>query len=143
VKRVAATVDEFLATVSHEQRRALSKLRATIRATVPGAEECITYGIPGYRLHGRFFVGFGVAGEKCSFYPGGAPVGVHHDELKAYDLSKGTIRFPATSPLPASLVRRIVKARLAEYAARSSTKSKTPRKTARARRAETKRKKPA
>ena len=134
MKRVAATVDEFLATVSDDQRRALTKLRATIRATIPGAEECIAYGIPGYRYNGRFLLGFGVAGRLCSFYPGGAPIGVHRDELSAYALSKGTIRFSAHSPLPASLVRRMVKARIAEHAARFGEKLARSRKVTRSRR---------
>ncbi len=62
-------------------------------------------------------VWFGAAANHCAFYPGAFPMKAHEDELKAYDTSKGTIRFHAGSPLPAPLVRKLVKSRIAEYAA--------------------------
>jgi uncharacterized protein YdhG (YjbR/CyaY superfamily) len=63
-------------------------------------------------------VAFGAAANHCAFYPGSLPVEAHKKELKAYDTSKGTIRFPADSPLPSALVRRLVKTRIAEHAAK-------------------------
>ena len=63
---------------------------------------------------------FGAAANHCAFYPGAYPVEAHQDEVKAYDTSKGTIRFQADSPLPATLVRKLVKTRIAEYAAKRS-----------------------
>ena len=108
------TIDEYLAALSDDKRVALEKLRKNIRAAAPKAEECISYGIPAFRLDGRLLVGFGGAANHCAFYPGAYPVAAHKDELKDYDTSKGTIRFQADKPLPVSLVRKLVKARIAE-----------------------------
>lgn len=112
------TIDEYLAPLSQEKRAALEKLRKDIRSAAPGAEECISYQIPGFRLDGRLLVSFGATANHCSFYPGAFPVVAHKKELEAYDTSKGTIRFRTDSPLPATLVRKLVKTRIAEHAAR-------------------------
>jgi uncharacterized protein YdhG (YjbR/CyaY superfamily) len=105
------TIDEYLARLSDEQRAALEKLRRDIKSAAPKAEECISYQIPGFRFGGRLLVSFGAAENHCAFYPGALPVETHKDELKAYKTSKGTIRFQADSPLPATLVRKLVKSR--------------------------------
>ena len=82
-------------------------------------EECISYHLPAFRLDGKLLVAFGAAAHHCAFYPmSGTTVEAHRDELKHYDTSKGTIRFQADRPLPAALVRKLVKARIAEIAAR-------------------------
>ena len=108
------TLDEYLAPLSAEKRVALEKLRKTIRAAAPKAEECISYSIPAFRLNGML-VGFGATAKTCAFYlMSGSTVAAHKDELKDYDTSKGTIRFQADKPLPAALVRKLVKARIAE-----------------------------
>jgi uncharacterized protein YdhG (YjbR/CyaY superfamily) len=113
------TIDEYLARVSDDKRTALEKLRRTIKAAVPKAEECVSYGLPAFRLDGRPLVAFGACANLCSFFPmSTTTVEAHQDELKGYDTSKGTIRFPADKPLPAGLVRKLVKARIAENAAR-------------------------
>ena len=112
------TIDEYLAPLSDEKRIALEKLRRAIRSAAPEAEECISYRVPAFRLGGRMLVAFGAAANHCAFYPGARPVEAHKDELKAYDTSKGTIRFQADGPLPARLVRKLVKTRIAEHAAR-------------------------
>src|SRR5215472_17937105 len=114
--RKAGTVDDYLAPLSNEKRAALQKLRRDIRSAAPRAEECISYGIPAFRLDGRMLVWFGASKDHCSFYPGGI-VQDFKDEVADYDISKGTIRFPATEPLPAALVRKLVKARIAKNAA--------------------------
>jgi uncharacterized protein YdhG (YjbR/CyaY superfamily) len=128
-KQRARTVDEFLAALTDEQRSALMKLRRTIRAATPDAEECISYGIPAFRLGGKFFVGFGASARHCAFYPGALPVAELKRELKDYDTSKGTIRFQPDKPLPVSLVRRIVKMRLAEYRGRTRQPGTNRRRT--------------
>ena len=110
------TIDEYLAPLSNEKRAALEKLRRAIKSAAPRAEECISYGIPAFRLGGRMLVAFGAAAKHCAFYAGSFPVKAHKDELKAYDTSKGTIRFQADSPMPATLVRKLVKTRIAERA---------------------------
>ncbi len=111
-------IDEYLAPLSDEKRAALEKLRRAIRSAAPKAEECISYQIPAFRLRGRLLVAFGAAANHCAFYPGSFPVETHKEELKAYDTSKGTVRFRADSPLPATLVRKLVKTRMAEHASR-------------------------
>ncbi len=108
------TIEEYLASLTDEKRRALQALRKAIRAAAPKAQECINYNIPTFRLGGKMLVSFGAARNHCSFYPGARPVSVHKKELKAYDTSKGTIRFPADRPLPTGLVRKLVKTRMAE-----------------------------
>jgi uncharacterized protein YdhG (YjbR/CyaY superfamily) len=112
--RKPQTIDEYLAPLSEEKRAALQKLRRAIKAAAPQAEECISYQIPAFRLGGRLLVAFGAAAKHCAFYPGSAPVEGFKDELDPYDTSKGTIRFQAERPLPTTLVRKLVKARIAE-----------------------------
>lgn len=108
------TIDEYLATLRADQRAALEKLRKAIRAAAPKAEECISYQLPAFRQNGML-VGFGATAKHCAFYlMSASTVEAHQDELKDYDTSKGTIRFPAEKPLPAALVRKLVRARIAE-----------------------------
>ena len=115
-KRKASTIDEYLAKLSDDKRAALEKLRKTIRAAAPQAEECISYQMPAFRLNGML-VGFGATANHCAFYPMSAStVAAHKEELQGYDTSKGTIRFQPDKPLPAALVRKLVKARIAENA---------------------------
>ncbi len=111
------TIDEYLAAVSADQRAVLEKLRKAIKAAAPGAEECISYGLAAFRLNGKALVAFGATANHCAFYPmSSTTVAAHQDQLKDYDTSKGTIRFQADKPLPAALVRKLVKARIAENA---------------------------
>jgi uncharacterized protein YdhG (YjbR/CyaY superfamily) len=112
------TIDEYLAPLNNEKRSALEKLRRAIKSAAPKAEECISYQLPAFRIGGRMLVAFGAATNHCAFYPGAHPVEAHKNELKAYDTSKGTIRFHAARPLPATLVRKLVRTRIAEYAAK-------------------------
>jgi uncharacterized protein YdhG (YjbR/CyaY superfamily) len=112
------TIDEYLAPLSNDKRVALEKLRRAIKSAAPKAEECISYGVPAFRLGGKFLVAFGAAKNHCSFYPGSFPIKAHKDELRSYDTSKGTIRFPMESSLPSALVRKLVKSRISEHAAK-------------------------
>jgi len=116
VQRKPQSIDEYLALLSDEKRATLQKLRRAIKAAAPGVEECISYQIPAFRLRGRMLVAFGAAAKHCAFYPGAFPIRSHKNELKGYDTSKGTIRFPVGRPLPATLVRKLVRARITEYA---------------------------
>ena len=115
------TIDEYLRTVSPDKRAALKKLRRTIRSAFPRAEECISYGMPGFRLDGRVVAWFAAATNHCSFYPGGIPDGFE-SELADYETSKGTIRFQPDHPIPAGLVKRLIKARIARTAEGSPRK---------------------
>ena len=110
--RTPETIDEYLADVSDEKRAALQKLRKAIRAAAPRAEECIAYQVPSFRLDGGFLLSFGAGANHCAFYPGSAAIEICRKELEDYDTSKGTVRFPAERPLAASLVRKLVKARI-------------------------------
>jgi uncharacterized protein YdhG (YjbR/CyaY superfamily) len=113
-------IDEYLAALSDDKRAALEKLRKTIRAAVPKAEEGISYGLAAFRLAGKPLVGFGAAANHCAFYPmSSTTVNAHQGDLEAYDTSKGAIRFQADKPLPVALVRKLVKARIAENERRS------------------------
>ena len=115
------TINEYLARVSPEQRTALNKLRRTIHAAFPRAQECISYGIPAFRLDGRVVAWFAAAAHHLSFFPGGV-LEPFKAELKDYKTSKGTVRFQPDHPLPAGLVRRMIKARIAKAAARPMRK---------------------
>lgn len=116
----ATTVDEYLARLSDDKRGALERLRRTIKAAAPRAEECISYQLPAFRLDGRMLVWYGAGANHCSFYPG-AIVEAHKADLQRYETSKGTIRFQPNAPLPAALVKKLVKARIAANAARTSS----------------------
>ena len=108
-------IDEYLAKVRTDKRAALQKLRKAIKAIVPKAEECTSYNLPAFRLDGRILVCFGASANHCSFFPSSSTtVAALKEELKGYDTSKGTIRFPADKPLPVALVRKIVEARIVE-----------------------------
>ena len=110
---MAETHDSYLEALSADRRRALKKLRRDIRAAAPKAQECISYGIPSFRLNGKLLVSYGAAAKHCAFYPGSI-AREFAKELKDYDTSgKGTIRFATDKPLPTALVRKIVKARIA------------------------------
>jgi uncharacterized protein YdhG (YjbR/CyaY superfamily) len=124
-----STIDDYLAGVSDDKRTALEKLRRTIKGAAPRAEECISYSIPAFRLDGRVLVFFAAAKLHCSFFPGAYPIEVLKDELKGYSISKGTVRFDPSKPLPATLVRKLVKARITElaHAARAREARKRPK----------------
>lgn len=115
MKPAAKSVAAYFAALAPEHRATLEKLRRTIRAVVPKAEEKISYGIPTLVLDGRTLLSYGAAAKHCSLYPG-ALVGTFAAELKDYSTSKGTIRFPIGSTLPPQLVGKIVKACVARNA---------------------------
>ena len=108
------TIDEYLAGVKPDQRTALEKLRQTIQAIAPKAKECISYGIPAFRLNGRLLVGFGAWANHCSFYPmSSMTLRRFQRDIKDFQTSKGTLRFSPDKPLPVALVRKLVQARMA------------------------------
>ena len=117
--KTAATVEDYLAEVSPEARATLEKLRQTIKAVVPDAVEVISYQVPTFKLDGRMLVSYAAFKNHCSFFPGAAPIKAHEDELKSYQTSKGTIRFATGKPLPAALVKKLVKTRIKANEARA------------------------
>lgn len=109
------TIDEYLATVKGERRAALDHLRRTIRAVVPRAEECISYRIPAFRLDGKVIAGFLATAKGCSYYPfSGATLRTLARELEGYEGTRGSLHFDPARPLPKALVRKLLRARIAE-----------------------------
>lgn len=116
------TIDAYLAMVSPEARATLSKLRKTIRSAAPKATEQISYGMPMFRHH-RMLVAFAAFTHHCSLFPMSRKVMARFQkELQSYETSAGTIRFPTNKGLPATLVRKIVKARIDEIEERLKAK---------------------
>ena len=108
------TVDEYLAGVPEPARTTLNKIRATIQSVVPAeATEVISYGVPTFKYNGPV-IWFAAFSKHCSVFPTASVIEKFKDELKNYRTSKGTIQFPVDKPLPAALVKKMVKARLAE-----------------------------
>lgn len=110
-----ADIDEYLASVPEPARTTLTKLRAAIRSAVPSeATETISYRVPTFKYKGGL-VGFAAFANHCSLFPMSlAVMEAFKDDLKAFDTSKGTIRFPLDKPPATGLVKRLVKARIAE-----------------------------
>ena len=113
--KVQSPIDTYLAAQPHDVRRTLTLIRRAIQAAAPAAIESVSYGLPAFRLNDRPLVAFRAAKAHCAIYPMSPDViRTLADELSAYDVSKGTIRFPIDAPLPAALVKRIVKLRAGE-----------------------------
>jgi uncharacterized protein YdhG (YjbR/CyaY superfamily) len=122
-------IDAYLAAVPADARAALEKLRKTINAAVPEPVEAISYQMPTIKYRGRPLVAFAALTNHCSLFPmSTAAITAHKDELARYETSKGTIRFPASKPLPVALVRKLVRARIAEINAAIEAKRRRPRK---------------
>jgi len=110
-----ATIDAYFSTVKGERREALEVLRRTIRTIVPDAEECISYGIPAFRHDGRIVAGFQATATGCSYYPfSGTTLGTLKRELEGYAGTKSAVHFGPDRPLPVALVRKLIRARIAE-----------------------------
>ncbi len=113
------SVEEYLAACDPEQRAALERLRATIRAVVPEATEVISYQIPTFRANGRMLVSYAAFKNHLSLFPlSRAVLADFTEDLRPYLSGKSTIRFQADEPIPEVLVQKLVRARLAENAAR-------------------------
>jgi uncharacterized protein YdhG (YjbR/CyaY superfamily) len=113
------TVEEYLAGLPEPARTTLRKLRTTIRAAVPkAATEGISWGMPMFK-HEGMLLGLAAFSKHCSIFPGPTVIAALKDDLKDFRTSKGTIQFPLDEPLSAPLVKKIVKARLAENAQRN------------------------
>jgi len=115
MKTKSQTFDGYLAELPDDQRTALEQLRKTIKSAAPKAEEYVNYGLPSFRLDGKMLVAIGAGAKHCAFYPcNSTTVAAHAKELAGFETSKGTIKFQPEKTLPAALVRKIVKERIAE-----------------------------
>ena len=118
-KSAPKTVDEYLARIPEPAHATLQKVRATIRSVVPSeAAEVLSYGIPAFRSAGAVVVWYAAFADHCSLFPTASAIAKFKDELKSFRVSKGTIQFPVHKPLPAALLRKIIKARLAAISSR-------------------------
>ena len=125
LRRVASSVDEYIAAQPEAVRPKLEQVRTVIRKTVPDAVEGIAYRMPGYKLNGKPLLYFAGFKEHYSlFAASGTFFAQLKEELKAYELRKGTIRFPLTKPVPVQLISRIAKLRAASIV---SPATKPPR----------------
>ncbi len=112
-------VEAYLAALPADARATLEQIRVTIKALAPKAVELISYQIPTFKLDGRMLVSYAAFKNHCSFFPGAGPLKAFADDLKSYETAKGTVRFPTSKPMPATLVRKLVKHRIAENKARA------------------------
>jgi uncharacterized protein YdhG (YjbR/CyaY superfamily) len=112
------TVHEYLAHAPEPARRMLNKMRAAIRSAVPpDAIETISYRIPAFTRNG-VIVWYAAFANHCSLFPTGSVVEAFKDELKGFKTSTGTIQFSLDKPLPIALIKKIVKARVAQHEAK-------------------------
>ena len=115
MRSTPSTIDDYLATVSPDHRATLQRLRETIRSIVPDAQECISYGLPAFRLEGKIVAGFSATSKGCSYYPfSGSTLKTLARAITRYDHTKSALHFSTDEPLPDALVRRLIKARIAE-----------------------------
>lgn len=117
------TVDEYLATANAAQRRVLETMRRAIHAAAPGVEEYVGYGLAGFKLNGRPLLYLGAWAGHCALYAASPAMQTKFQkELKDFEVSKGTIKFTPEKSLPVALVKRLVKARIAENGRRKAAR---------------------
>lgn len=117
-----ATIDAYLAGVTGPRRATLEAVRRTIRSAIPAAEECISYGIPAFRLDGKVVAGFAATATGCSYFPfSGTTLDTLAPELAGYGRTKSALHFAADRPLPPALVRKLLRARIAEESSRPAS----------------------
>lgn len=120
------SVEDYFASLTEDQRKALQKLREQIRAASPEATEAVYYSMPSFRYRGKALVAYAAFKDHLSLFPLGASVlDALGDELKDFRTSKGTLQFTIEKPMPAALVKKLVQARMAEIDAKQP---KGPRK---------------
>jgi uncharacterized protein YdhG (YjbR/CyaY superfamily) len=115
VRRKPSTIDDYLKGIPEDRRHALEDLRAKIRSVVPIAEECISYRMPAFRLGGAVVAGFLATAKGCSYFPfSGSTLKTLARDISRYDSTKSSLHFSADKPLPITLVRKLLRARIAE-----------------------------
>jgi uncharacterized protein YdhG (YjbR/CyaY superfamily) len=121
------SIHTYLAALPADRREALEKLRKTIHALVPNAEECISYYMPAFRVEGRVVAGFLATSKGCSYYPfSGRTLATLATEVAAFEQTKGALHFDPKRGLPKALVRKLLWTRLAETARPSRVRAARP-----------------
>ncbi len=121
-------IDDYLQTLPEDRRKALEDLRAKIRSLVPEAEECISYRIPAFRLHGAIVAGFHATKKGCSYFPfSGSTLRTVARFVGGYDRTKSALHWAPDQRLPATLVRRLIEARMAEIEASQIRRARSAR----------------
>ena len=116
-------IDEYIAALDEPKRTTLKELRQTIRGIVPDAQECISYGMPAFRLEGKVIAGFAAFKNHLSYLPhSGSVLGELADHLAGYRSTAGSLHFPIDRPLPKALVKRLIALRLKEVRKRAIDK---------------------
>lgn len=109
------TIDAYLAAASADRRAALETLRKTILSILPDAEECISYSMPAFRYGGHVVAGFSATSKGCSYFPfSGTTLATVAADVKTYSQTKSALHFDPKHPLPVAVVRKLLKARIAE-----------------------------
>jgi uncharacterized protein YdhG (YjbR/CyaY superfamily) len=116
-------IDEYLAGVDEPKRTTLQKLRQSIQGVIPNAEECISYGMPAFRLDGNVIAGFAAFKNHLAYLPhSGSIFGALADDLAGYESTPGSLHFPIDKPLPKALVKKLIATRLMEVRGRANDK---------------------
>jgi uncharacterized protein YdhG (YjbR/CyaY superfamily) len=114
-ERKPSTIDDYLKGVPEDRRNALEDLRAKIRSIVPDAQECLSYRMPAFRVNGVVVAGFRATVKGCSYFPfSGSTLRSLARDISRYDRTKASLHFSSDEPLPIALVRKLIKARIAE-----------------------------
>ena len=114
-------IDAYLAGLDEPKRTTLQKLRQTIHGIIPDAEECISYGMPAFRLDGKVIAGFAAFKNHLAYLPhSGSTFTALTDDLAGYESTPGSLHFPIDKPLPKALVQKLIATRLKEVSRRSS-----------------------
>jgi uncharacterized protein YdhG (YjbR/CyaY superfamily) len=116
-------IDAYLAKVPEPHRSTLRTVRSTIRAILPDAQECIAYGVPAYKVDGVGVAGFSAYKNHCSYFPmSGSVFSAMPDDVAKYTITKGALHFAVDKPLPATLIRKLIRTRLGQIAEKSRTR---------------------
>ncbi len=115
-----SVIDEYLKRFSGPEKAELEKIRTLVKATVPEAQEVITYGLPGFKYKGHYLVAFSAFKDHLGLFPTSGPIDALKDKLTDYKTSRGGIQFTPQKPLPDSLVKEILHIRIAEITKKSS-----------------------